>query len=1149
MEPELIEFRKNILLWYPFKNNCSILNLGENIDDFLDELELKIEKFDNYQNDASTIKGTKYDYIILFGKYALEEEFVQKLKIAFDYLKKDGKVLIALNNRLSLNNLNKNGNLYKNISKKEIENVIQNLNYKYSKFYYAFPNYENANLIYSDDYKLTKEDISRNFFVYEKDATINFNENEVYTALLEQGEEYVNTFANSFFIEISNSKIDTDIKYVSYSNYRKEKYRTMTIISSKNVIKKSANEKSKEHLKKMAEYLEDLKKQGIQVIETFDGEKLSSKFIKETRFDNELQDVSSVKEFMQKYQIIQKVLEKNLVSYESLINELGDSGNIKECIRNYDENKLKKLRFMRKAYLDFVPKNCFIIHGKLNVFDQEWMDYNIPVEYIYYRTILNTPNLINKFGLYNLLSEFGIYEHLELFQELEKDFTQNIFDEKVHKIYFREYSNIKDIASKEKIYKNRANNLEIEVDKLTEENRALNLELEDARGKLVSYANELRYVGDTKLWKFLLKLKSINRVINPFNGLSILERLYPTGSKRREDYNKRKRIKRFNKWKISLKNLTDEETYKYWQELEKKYLARRQKIEEATDDVYELWIKSNGMTLEKMIIQRENANNFIIKPKISILIPLYNTPVDLFRELLFSIECQTYSNWELCLADGSDEKLTPIMQMCSKDSRIKYKYIGENKGISGNTNEALKLATGDYIALLDHDDLLPFHSLFEIVKCINENPDAEFIYTDEDKIENIDSPRYDPDFKPDYSPDTLRSCNYITHFSIFKNVLMDKLGGFRSECDGAQDFDIILRATELAGQDKIKHIPNILYHWRTHEGSTAGNSDAKLYAYESGTRALQDHLNRIGINGKARMHDKYKGYYEIDYEESVTGKVNILIINKKNDCGVLAKCVEYILDKTTYKNYEIDIIDNGSDEPLSIKYYNEISKNEKVRVIKFNIKDASYSKLINEAVKIIDGEYIVELDRFEKVITPNWIEKMLEYSSREDVGTVGGEVYYTDGTIKSAGMVYGLGEFAAYLYRHNSKGYYMRDKIVCNSSIISGLCRMTRLNVFKEVSGMNENIDFELINEVDFSLRLRKAGYLNIFTPYAEFQEIVRSDEREGITEERKYDYKKQVCRLKEEWKDFYNKVDPYYNINFNKSFNFLAIDTGKVSY
>ena len=365
MEPELIEFRKNILLWYPFKNNCSILNLGENIDDFLDELELKIEKFDNYQNDASTIKGTKYDYIILFGKYALEEEFVQKLKIAFDYLKKDGKVLIALNNRLSLNNLNKNGNLYKNISKKEIENVIQNLNYKYSKFYYAFPNYENANLIYSDDYKLTKEDISRNFFVYEKDATINFNENEVYTALLEQGEEYVNTFANSFFIEISNSKIDTDIKYVSYSNYRKEKYRTMTIISSKNVIKKSANEKSKEHLKKMAEYLEDLKKQGIQVIEVFDGEKLSSKFIKETRFDNELQNVSNVKEFMQKYQIIQKVLEKNLVSYESLINELGDSGNIKECIRNYDENKLKKLRFMRKAYLDFVPKNCFIIHGKI----------------------------------------------------------------------------------------------------------------------------------------------------------------------------------------------------------------------------------------------------------------------------------------------------------------------------------------------------------------------------------------------------------------------------------------------------------------------------------------------------------------------------------------------------------------------------------------------------------------------------------------------------------------------------------------------------------------------------------------------------------------------------------------------------------------
>ena len=558
------------------------------------------------------------------------------------------------------------------------------------------------------------------------------------------------------------------------------------------------------------------------------------------------------------------------------------------------------------------------------------------------------------------------------------------------------------------------------------------------------------------------------------------------------------------------------------------------------------------MTIEKMINQRDLAKCFNIKPKISIIIPLYNTPVDLFRELLFTIECQTYSNWELCLADGSKEELTDIKKMCSKDSRIKYKYIGENKGISGNSNEALKLATGDYIALLDHDDLLEFDVLYEIVKCINEKPELEFIYTDEDKVESIDSKRYDPDFKPDYAPDTLRSGNYITHFSVFKKELMDKLGGFRSECDGAQDFDIILRATELAGSEKIKHISKILYHWRICEGSTAGNSGAKLYAYESGEKALKDHLDRIGLKGKVKMRENFRGYYDIEYELKDNPKVNVLIVNKKNDYGILAKCLEYILENTSYSNYEIDIIDSGSDEPGIMSFYNEICKNEKIKVFKYEFpvaENPSYSKLINKSINQVDGEYIVELDRFVKVLTPDWIQRMLELDQRKDVGCVGGKVYYPDLTIKSAGMVYGISDYSAYLYRHTETGYKMRDKIVCNASVISGICRMFRKDVFKEVSGMNENIDFELINEVDFSLRLRNKGYLNIYTPYAEFQEIIRMDEREQISEEDKYDYMLQIKKLKEEWKSFFEKTDPYYNPNFNIDLDFVAIYTGEVKY
>ena len=1144
-----MEFRKNILLWYPFKNNCSILNIGKSIDDYINDLNIKIEKFDNYNDISYDNNNNKYDYIIITGEFSLLEEFCYKLEIANNYIKKDGKILIAINNRLSLTNLNENGNINKNVSKKEIELSIEKYGFKHHAFYYVFPNYENANLIYSEDYELSNEDISRNFFVYDKDATISFNENDVYRVLLEQGKEYVNTFANSFFIEVSNLKIDTDIKYVSYSNYRKSKYRTMTIVSSKNVIKKAISEDSKPHIEAMENNIKDLKQKGIKVLEEYDGEKFVSKFIKGKRFDTELLETNTIKEFKNKFEIVKNVLEKNLISYDDLITELGDnSSDIKECIKKYDKNKLKKLRFLRKAYLDFLPKNCFIIHGKLYVFDQEWVDYNVPVEFIYYRMIMNTPNLINKFGHDNLLDEFGIYEHLGLFQELDKEFTEGVFDEKVHNIYFRQYSNIKEVASKEKLYQNRANVLEKEVENLSEENRLLNLELEDARGKLVNYANELRFVGNTWGWKLLLKIKSMKRIFNPFNGLSPVERLYPTGSKRREKYERNKIVKKFNKWKSSLKKLTDKTTYNYWLELEKRLVARRKEIEENPKDAFELWIKSNGMTLEKIQYQMEKAKKFEYNPKISIIIPLYNTPVDLFRELLFTVECQTYSNWELCLADGSSEELTEIKKMCSKDSRIKYKFIGENKGISGNTNEALKLATGDYIALLDHDDLLTFNALFEIVKCINKNRDVEFIYTDEDKIESIDSPRFDPDFKPDYSPDTLISGNYITHFSIFKKELMDKLGGFRSECDGAQDFDIILRATELAGYEKIKHIPNILYHWRIHEGSTAGNSDSKLYAYESGVKAVQDHLDRLGIKAKVKINEKYRGYYEVDYELSENPKVNILIVNKKNDFGLLAKCIEYILDNTTYSNYEIDILDSGTEEIGTIRYYYEISKNKNIRVFKYD-DGYSYSKLINETVNKIDGEYFVEFDRFERPISQNWIEKILELAVRKDVGSVGGKVYYVGSNIKSAGMVYGVGDYAIYLYRNTSTGYKMRDKIICNTSILSGLCRMTKVKAFKEVSGMNEEIDFELINEVDFSFRLVDARYKNLYTPYAEFQEIIRSDEREIIPEERLYDYKKQVKKLKQDWKKYFDIVDPYYNVNFNKDINSLAIYTGEVKY
>ena len=279
-------------------------------------------------------------------------------------------------------------------------------------------------------------------------------------------------------------------------------------------------------------------------------------------------------------------------------------------------------------------------------------------------------------------------------------------------------------------------------------------------------------------------------------------------------------------------------------------------------DPYVPWMKNNEPNRRELRKQRKKV--FDYNPKISIIVPMYNTDEYFFEDLVENMIDQTYSNWELCLADGSPEKNDKLEKICKKDSRIIYKFLGENKGIAGNTNEALKLATGDFIGLLDHDDMLPIFSLYEVVKCINNHPDAEFIYSDEDKFVEKGGNRFNPYFKSDFSPDTLRANNYICHLSIFKKELMEKLGGFRSEYDGAQDYDIILRMSETT--NNIYHIPKILYHWRVHEQSTSlDGGAAKPYAYESGLRAIQDHINRLGLKGTVE-HGKTLGTYKINYE-------------------------------------------------------------------------------------------------------------------------------------------------------------------------------------------------------------------------------------------------------------------------------------------
>ncbi len=560
---------------------------------------------------------------------------------------------------------------------------------------------------------------------------------------------------------------------------------------------------------------------------------------------------------------------------------------------------------------------------------------------------------------------------------------------------------------------------------------------------------------------------------------------------------------------------------------------------------YQIWIKNNEPNEEELENQRNTK--FKHEPKFSLVVPMYNTPADFFEELVDCLIEQTYTNWELCLADGSPEKNEKLQKIVKKDNRIKYKFLNDNKGISGNTNEALKLATGDFIALLDHDDLLPIFCLYELAKTINENPEVEFIYTDEDKIEGTKERRCDPHFKPDFAIDTLRSNNYITHLSVFKKELMDKLGGFKDEYNGAQDFDIIIRATE--NTKNIIHIPKVLYHWRVHQNSTAMLSDAKPYAYEAGIKVIEDHLKRKNLKAKVTHGGDIKGVYEVQYEVEGSPKVSIIIPNK-DSVKLLKKCINSILKLTTYSNYEIAIVENNSEEENTFEYYNEIQKNDRVKVINYPEKGFNYSKIINYGVKNCDGEFVVQLNSDTELLTPNWLEKFIGYSQREDIGAVGARLYYEDKSIQHAGIGIAICDLAANLLVNtpkNGHAYFGRECTTRNVSGVTGACLFSRKSIYEEVGYMDEENFAVAFNDVDFCLKIREKGYLIVYNPYVEFMHYESKTRGYEDTPEKKARFEKEANNFRTKWRKVLDKGDPYSNINFAQDTAGYNVRTDKI--
>lgn len=531
-------------------------------------------------------------------------------------------------------------------------------------------------------------------------------------------------------------------------------------------------------------------------------------------------------------------------------------------------------------------------------------------------------------------------------------------------------------------------------------------------------------------------------------------------------------------------------------------------------------------------LEKQRHTSFPQDIKFSILVPLYNTPEQFLHEMIQSVLSQTYVNWELCLADGSDNSHSNVEHICKryarKDNRIKYKRLKENLGISGNSNACIDMSTGDYIALLDHDDLLHPAALYENMKAICEKK-GDFIYSDEASfngaIANITFAHY----KPDFSPDTLRSYNYICHLSVFSRKLLQKVGPFNSEYNGSQDYDLILRLTEKA--QHIVHLPQILYYWRAHSNSTAQNVSAKAYCLEAAKKALKAHLQRIDLKGDV-VNSRVPSTYKINYKLASNPLVSIIIPNKDHTDD-LSKCINAILTRTTYKNYEIIIVENNSEHAETFAYYDSLRNNKIIRILKYN-NAFNYSAINNFAVKSARGNQILLLNNDMEIISPSWIEEMLMFAQQKDVGAVGTMLYYPDNTIQHAGIIVGIGGVAGHSHKHFPRadvGYSSRLSIVQNLSAVTAACIMLRRDVWDAVNGFDEAFTVAF-NDVDLCMRIRKAGYLIVWTPYAELYHYESKTRGYEDTPEKQKRFEGEVRRFKQRWAKELAAGDPYYNPN-----------------
>ncbi|WP_300920373.1 glycosyltransferase family 2 protein, partial [uncultured Dubosiella sp.] len=549
-------------------------------------------------------------------------------------------------------------------------------------------------------------------------------------------------------------------------------------------------------------------------------------------------------------------------------------------------------------------------------------------------------------------------------------------------------------------------------------------------------------------------------------------------------------------------------------------------------DPYPIWFEQQRISLQELEAQKKIQ--FTYAPKISLIVATYNTKESYLREMIESVVNQSYSNWELCIADGStnDKVENYIKSHYLSDERIKFKRLDKNYGISGNMNAALEMVTGEYLGLYDHDDFLEYNALFEVVKSLQVTK-YDVVYTDEDKFDDSKGQFADPNFKPDFNIDLFRSHNYITHFFVVNMDIVKVIGGMKKEYDGAQDYDFMFRVFEQT--NNIYHLPKMLYHWRMHSLSTAMNPESKMYCYDAGKNAILDHYKRIGIEASVKMLPKpYYGCYETTYMTPGNPLVSIIIPNMDHK-DVLKTCIDSLFEVNTYRNIEIIVVENNSKKEETFEYYHELeTEHANVKIVYWK-NEFNYSEINNFGVQFAQGDYLLFLNNDTEMIRPDSIQNMLGVCMRKEVGAVGAKLLYEDRTIQHAGVVIGFSGYAGHINNgidEDQPGYMMRAQLNCDYSAVTAACMMVKKSVFNEVDGFDPQFKVAC-NDVDLCLKIREKGYLVVYDAFSIWFHYESKSRGYEDSEEKIERFNNEVAKFQKKWNKILVEGDPYYNPNF----------------